>query len=157
MFLGSLMAVAERADGMLTEETRRALEQSLRYFREAAPKHTADEEESLFPRMRAYQDDRVQGALQKLKSLEEDHRWAEPLHAAAEDMGNEYLREGHLSAEKVDQFRNAVKRLVEMYRRHIEVEDREIFPVAAEALTAKDKAEIAREMAERRGLSPMGS
>ena len=36
----------------MTEETRVALESALRYFREAAPKHTADEEESLFPRLR---------------------------------------------------------------------------------------------------------
>jgi len=30
----------------------RALASALRYFGEAAPKHTADEEESLFPRLR---------------------------------------------------------------------------------------------------------
>jgi hypothetical protein len=36
----------------LNEEQRGAFEAALRYFREAAPKHTADEEESLFPRLR---------------------------------------------------------------------------------------------------------
>ena len=34
--------------GVLNEEHRGPLETALRYFREAAPKHTADEEESLF-------------------------------------------------------------------------------------------------------------
>jgi hypothetical protein len=32
------------------------------------------------------------------------------------------------------------------------VEDKEVFPVAAAALSASDKAEIAKEMAERRGI-----
>jgi hypothetical protein len=56
MFLGALEGVASVIDRPLTEETRAALESALRYFREAAPKHTADEEESLFPRMRQNRD-----------------------------------------------------------------------------------------------------
>jgi len=36
----------------LTADQRASLETALRYFREAAPKHTADEEETLFPRFR---------------------------------------------------------------------------------------------------------
>ena len=46
------LEVTSVVDRPLTEETRAALETALRYFREAAPKHTADEEESLFPRLR---------------------------------------------------------------------------------------------------------
>src|SRR6202051_4820731 len=53
MFLNMLVRVAEQAHGeALNEEQRGALETALRYFREAAPKHTADEEERLFPRLR---------------------------------------------------------------------------------------------------------
>jgi Hemerythrin HHE cation binding domain len=48
MFLRSLQTVASGGP-KLDEERRRALDLALRYFREAAPKHTADEEESLFP------------------------------------------------------------------------------------------------------------
>lgn len=51
MFLGSLQHVAEVIDRPLTDDARAALESALRYFRESAPKHTADEEESLFPRL----------------------------------------------------------------------------------------------------------
>src|SRR5690348_7525687 len=51
MFLGSLEAVAKTIHRPLTEETAQALTLALRYFRQAAPKHTADEEESLFPYM----------------------------------------------------------------------------------------------------------
>jgi Hemerythrin HHE cation binding domain len=51
MFLVSLSAIAKVAGPPLNDEGRRALENALRYFREAAPKHTADEEQSLFPRL----------------------------------------------------------------------------------------------------------
>jgi len=51
MFLRVLEGVALVIDRPLTGESRSALESALRYFREAAPKHTADEEESLFPRL----------------------------------------------------------------------------------------------------------
>ena len=44
-FLTVLVRVAER--GSLEGEARGAFEAALRYFRDAAPKHTADEEESL--------------------------------------------------------------------------------------------------------------
>ena len=46
--MGALLSVANVSDEPLDDETRHALELALRYFREAAPKHTADEEESLF-------------------------------------------------------------------------------------------------------------
>jgi hypothetical protein len=49
IFLGSLQAVAQVIDRPATEEVAQALESSLLYFSQAAPKHTADEEESLFP------------------------------------------------------------------------------------------------------------
>ena len=49
MFLGMLVSVADVLDKPGTEETNRALESALRYFGQAAPKHTADEEVSLFP------------------------------------------------------------------------------------------------------------
>src|SRR4051812_29901771 len=66
---------AETGGGPLTPEQRTALETALRYFREAAPKHTADEENSLFPRLRAL------SAAEELGSLEADHQHADRAHA----------------------------------------------------------------------------
>ena len=40
-FLSTLLAVASHADGALDMERRNALETALKYFREAAPMHTA--------------------------------------------------------------------------------------------------------------------
>jgi HEAT repeat protein len=82
MFLGSLQHVAEIIDRPLTDDARAALESALRYFRESAPKHTADEEESLFPRLRELQDPAIEKALATLDALEADHRKANTLEAA---------------------------------------------------------------------------
>lgn len=150
MFLGSLGAIAKVIDSPPTDETRRALDSALRYFREAAPKHTADEEESLFPRLRQVSHPDVQTALARLDELENDHRWAAPLHADVEILGQRYLSKGSLSAREGEKFREAVAKLTFMYRQHISVEDDVVFPVAAQLLSRAERAAIADEMAGRR-------
>ena len=119
MFLGILEAVARRIDQPATEETTRALESALRYFAQAAPKHTADEEESLFPRLRQIDDPDLRSALAKMDKLEDDHRWASPMHCEVERLGTQYLSTGKLSDSEVAAFRNAVASLVAMYKEHI--------------------------------------
>ncbi len=150
MFLGTLEAVAAVIDRPATEETSRALESALRYFAQAAPKHTADEEESLFPRLRQIQNPEIQAAFSRLKRLEDEHRWAAPLHAAVERLGAEYLSTGNLSSPEVDEFRKDVANLASMYKQHISVEDELVFPLAARMLSDADKVAIAEEMAGRR-------
>src|SRR5947208_11249106 len=71
LFLGVLSRIAEDArGGALTDQQRSALMTALRYFREAAPKHTADEEQSLFPRLRARGGPEVEAALERVAELE---------------------------------------------------------------------------------------
>src|SRR5215467_6838427 len=106
MFLGILEAIAKCVDQAPSEEARRALDSALRYFREAAPKHTADEEESLFPRLRQIDNAELQAALAHLDALEQDHRWAEPLHEVVDLVGGEYLANGELTAAKARDFRD---------------------------------------------------
>ena len=152
MFLGSLQAVAEVIGGAPTDETRQTLTAALRYFSQAAPKHTADEEESLFPRMRQIDDPEVRSAFATLDRLEGDHRRAAPWHAAVERIGEQYLRSGTLSMAEIAEFRSAVAGLAAMYREHIGVEDRIIFPLAARILSKPQQEAIAREMAARRDV-----
>jgi hemerythrin-like domain-containing protein len=152
MFLQSLEAVAENSHGPLTEEAARSLERALQYFREAAPKHTADEEESLFPRLRKISDPQLQSAMDKVEALEHDHRWAEPLHSLVDGLGQKYLQNGKLSDEEARRFRGSMRMLSAMYRRHIEIEDKYLFPIAEQVLSPELKAEIAAEMANRRGV-----
>lgn len=157
MFIGSLKVVADTSGQELTQETRRSLDLALRYFRDAAPKHTADEEESLFPRLRQLANPEVKAALDRMDALESDHRWAEPLHSEVERLGGKYLDQGRLSPDDAQVFRDSVHQLYGMYRSHIEMEDREVFPIADRVLPADWKAEIAREMAARRGVKAVAS
>ncbi len=150
MFLGTLQAVAQVIDHSPAEETRRALESALRYFTQAAPKHTADEEESLFPRLRQMHNPEIESAFSKLKQLEEDHRWAAPLHANVERLGTQYLSTGSLSSSEVEQFRKDVANLASMYQQHISVEESVVFPLAARMLSDTEKMAMAEEMAGRR-------
>lgn len=152
MFLGALRVVATTIDQPLTEETAQALTAALRYFREAAPKHTADEEESLFPRLRGVNDPDARAALAQLEQLEKDHQWADALHAEVDRLGQRYLSKTRLSPAEVEKFRTAVDQLGSMYHQHIRVEDEMIFPVAARVLSQDDRASIAREMADRRNI-----
>ena len=153
MFMRALEEVSKVIDSPPGEGTRKSLETALRYFREAAPKHTADEEESLFPRLRELHSPEVGSALSKLRELESEHRWAEPLHAHLDKLGCEYLLKAGLSQYEVEEFRAAVSQLSSMYKRHIAVEDERLFPLAAQALSPEAKQAIAEEMASRRKAS----
>jgi len=157
MFLGILEAIAKCVDQAPSEEARRALDSALRYFREAAPKHTADEEESLFPRLRQVRSTSVEHALSKIDELEKEHHWAETLHKEVDDLGRRYLNRDKLSLAEVERFRKDVASLSEMYKHHIGVEDRDLFPAAEKALPQADKLAIAEEMANRRSVSLAGN
>ncbi len=150
MFLGALAAVADKAGAPPSEETALALETALRYFNQAAPKHTADEEESVFPRLRKISHPDLPSAFSMLDQLEKDHEVASKLHPAVERLGRAYLAAGHLSSSESEQFRAAVKSLQRIYAEHIRIEDHSIFPLAARLLSDDEKSAIAREMAERR-------
>jgi hemerythrin-like domain-containing protein len=150
MFIGSLEKIAADIDQALGEDARRALDSALRYFREAAPKHTADEEQSVFPRLRLSSNAEVKQALAMVAALEQEHRRADSLHAQVDVLGKQCLDQGHLSSAKTRQFREAVAELVSMYKEHIRIEDDLVFPIAGRTLSEADKAMIAAEMSARR-------
>jgi hypothetical protein len=96
MFLNVLVRVAEQAKGAaLNEEQRGALEMALRYFRQAAPKHTADEEESLFPRLRQIESAEVRVLMVRI--LEEEHVCADRSHGEVDSLGRLWLKDGMLA------------------------------------------------------------
>jgi len=154
MFLNVLVRVAEQAHGeVLTGEQRGAFESALRYFREAAPKHTADEEESLFPRLRRIERPAIQALLTRVESLEEDHVRADSCHVEVDNLGRLWLKDGRLSQEDTARLLTLLVQLQDLYRRHIAAEDHDVFPAAAAALSDSDRKAIGEEMASRRGLS----
>lgn len=152
MFLGSLKAIGQ-AYVVLDDDGAWALENALRYFRQAAPKHTADEEVSLFPRLQ-----RVGGieesTLAQIERLEKEHEWAGPLHDLVEEIGALWIAERKLPQDQLKLFRDSVAQLESMYSEHIKLEDTVLFPVARQVLSAQEKQEIGLEMAARRSVSP---
>ena len=152
-FLHVLVALAaERRGAPLSAEQRTLLSTSLRYFREAAPKHTADEEESLFPRLRRLARPDIDAVMARIDSLEQDHETADRSHAEVDRLGQLWLADEQLSPADTSRFENLVCQLEALYRHHIGVEDTEIFPYAARALAPAERQAIGREMAARRGI-----
>ena len=150
MFLASLERVGTLLDKALQPDTRAGLESALRYFRDAAPKHTADEEESLFPRLRRLSHPQLDAAIQRLEPLEHDHERANALHAEVDRLGQICLQQGHLTSESAAHFRDLVSQLALIYGEHIRIEDEVVFPLAGRVLSSTDKSAIAAEMADRR-------
>jgi len=152
-FLATLVAVTiEAKGGHLTDDRRTALATALRYFREAAPKHTADEEESLFPRLRRLDHAVAQPLLDRIDALQQDHVCADKSHREVDRIGGLWLAAGELSAQDAERLATLLNQLAELYRSHIAIEDTEIFPFAARVLASGDREAIGVEMAARRGL-----
>src|SRR5688500_16610277 len=119
-FLEPLIRLSAQLHGRpLTEVERKALDTSLRYFRLGAPMHTADEERSLFPRLRALNDPTVDAALEGVAHLEAEHRVAEAAHAEIDELGQRWLRQNRLSAADSATLLRMVRALREVYRAHI--------------------------------------
>jgi hemerythrin-like domain-containing protein len=152
-FLSVLASLsAQENGGTLDDQQKVALTTSLRYFREAAPKHTADEEESLFPRLRRSGSAEIESALSAVDALERDHERAAEWHEEVDRLGQRWLAEGVLPREDAARLSDRLEDLVQLYRQHISVEDTELFPLAAGVLSPSDRESIGAEMALRRGI-----
>jgi hemerythrin-like domain-containing protein len=152
-FLSVLQKLAsERQGAALNEQEQNSLSSGLRYFREAAPKRTADEEESLFPRMRAADPAATRTLFEHIDALESDHRTAVQLHSEVDVLGEMWLGSGTLSPYEASRLAALLKQLATLYERHIALEDTEVFPAARTLLSPSDREVIGAEMAARRGL-----
>lgn len=157
-FLKNLIKVASEADAQALDASRRiTLEKALKYFREAAPRHTADEEESLFPRLRQIADPEIDEALEKIDRLENEHRWADEQHLEVDAICRRWLETGSMSAGDREQLAGILDRLLGFYERHIRMEEAEVFSVARKLLSDAGKESIGEEMARRRGLTMCGA
>lgn len=153
-FLAVLVAVAERySGGPIPASEQAAFATSLRYFREAAPKHTADEEESLFPRLRLTSSAEAPAAMTRIDALEQDHECATQMHDEVDRLGGQWLDRGKLTPEETARLSGLLQRLDTLYRGHIQIEESEVFPLAAEVLTVDERRAIGEEMARRRGVT----
>jgi hemerythrin-like domain-containing protein len=152
-FLAGLIAIAEQArGGSIPPAHREQFAAGLRYFREAAPNHTLDEEESLFPRLLEHKDSHTRAVLDTLTHLETQHIRARDRHSIVDRLGGEWLSQGALSPTDFDLLITNLHELRSDYQEHITFEDQTVFPLAAEVLNPEELAAVGLEMASRRGL-----
>jgi hemerythrin-like domain-containing protein len=147
-FLHLLCVVADRARNRdLTDEEVTAVQSALQYFRVGGLRHTADEEESLFPRLRA---ESTTGKFQEISGLENDHRNANDLHAMVDTLYSVWIAAGVLSPEDELRLRCGTEQLKHLYEEHIQIEEKTVFPRATEMLDSQTIAAIGQEFQARR-------
>jgi hemerythrin-like domain-containing protein len=150
-FLAVLQKVVDRfGDGQLPEDGRRALSASLNYFAQSAPRHTADEEASLFPRLREIDSAEVRGVLSEVERLETDHRTCEEAHAEVDRLVRKWMAAGRIDESSRANLRSTLAKLAEIYGAHIHLEEERVFEIASRALPAGAIRRIGEEMKQRR-------
>jgi hemerythrin-like domain-containing protein len=146
-FLGILCVVVERAQGRsLTGEERDAVQAALQYFRSGGQRHTADEEESLFPRLREL----ATGSFEEIGRLEGDHRDASELHESVEHLYLMWIASGVLSPGEMRELLSETGKLKLLYREHIQAEETIVFTHAAKVLDSQTISAIGSEFRIRR-------
>jgi uncharacterized protein (DUF2249 family)/hemerythrin-like domain-containing protein len=153
-FLRILRKIVDATDeGPLNDEQCRAVEAALTYFQTAGPRHTADEEQSLFPLLRASHRPEAQDALATMTSLHNDHDAAEPAHNEVDTLYRKWIDQGSLPTPDRAKLKELLNGLHAMYERHLAIEDKELFPLAAQALSDSELRQLGQQMAARRGLT----
>jgi hemerythrin-like domain-containing protein len=142
----------ERAADHLTvkrSEALEAMEACFRFFESSGILHTADEEESVFPRLqRGLSDDERKF----INQLEDQHQQADQLYAELKAIAAQ-LEDGQtVPGELQQRFRTAAGRVAELYRSHIATEDRTLIALGQRILSPAELHDISREMKRRRGL-----
>lgn len=125
--------------GTNRDEAVEALNRVFAFLDSSGALHTADEEESVFPRLTPKLE---RAEMSFVAGLEHDHTTAHQLYtelkrlAASEDFG--------------PPFQGVIERLTAHYRKHIAKEDEVLDSLCREKLTPPELAEISQEMAARR-------
>jgi hemerythrin-like domain-containing protein len=158
-FLDQLVhVIGITGEAALSVQSRENLDTALRYFNQLPALHNADEEESLFPRLRQIAQGATEAAytareaLTIMDRLETDHVAAEKHHEIIDALGNRWLEYGLLSRTEIELLREEILELRKFYAAHIALEDKKIFPLASKLLGTKELEAVGREMAKRRGV-----
>jgi iron-sulfur cluster repair protein YtfE (RIC family) len=148
--LEQLLIVAERLSEPASErhaEALRVLDEARHHFATAGAHHTADEEQDLFPMLRATSDVVLHDLLEV---LEADHRILDAMHAELDALGDR-LR-ARVTPEDAAALRDLASDLKVHYDRHIRQEDEHVMPKALALLQPEQVAALGARMRHRRGL-----
>jgi hemerythrin-like domain-containing protein len=152
-FLDLLSKVEEQCGaGELHDEGRRALKTAVKYFAEFAPRHTADEDASLFPRLRESDSAETRAVLAEVERLERDHRTCEEGHATVDRLVRQWIAWRRLDEAQRAVLKRTIAELAKIYAAHIDLEERRVFEVASRALAPHELRQIGEEMKQRRAV-----
>ena len=151
-FLSYCLSICELEDRILDTDHQDGLTKALDYFIGASKLHNADEEESLFPRLRTYgHQEAMAESIKTIEELEAEHRFVATIHAEYDALGRAWIESGTLNENDFERFRKLTQELIDIYTVHISHEDNEIFVAAASVLSSSEVLAIGAEMWERRG------
>jgi hemerythrin-like domain-containing protein len=136
MLLRCHRRLEERLQDLAAAKDREAVEEVAHFFGRAVVRHEADEENSLFPRLK--------GCDAVVAALRAEHREHEKLQDEVRE-----IAAGWPGSQS--RLQGLVARLRTAYAAHIEREEKELFPEARKQLGDEVLAEILREMDSRRG------
>jgi len=142
-----LETLVRAADYLAADSVRaaQAIDQSFHFLDTSGVMHTADEEESLFPRLEPLLS---RAEIEFVDSLEAQHREIETAYAELKTRAAAVSAEP--VSEQVEPYRECAERLRGMYRRHIQAEDEVLMALAKRLLGGKEIEQIAEEMKSRR-------
>ncbi len=139
---------ARLAQGGADQAVREAAAAVLRYFDVAAQLHHQDEEEDLFPALRAVLDPSADAALlAALARLQAEHAELAAAYGAVRP-ALAALASGAAASLPVA----IAEAFARIYPQHADAEEREVFPVLEDRLDPQTLARIGRNMARRRGV-----
>jgi hemerythrin-like domain-containing protein len=140
------------AEGAMLQDAAVALEYEVEVLDAIDKLHTEDEEESLFPRLRANlkNDDAVLEPL--MRSLELQHQNEQAAFAKLRAVVKAVAASGQQPSEHASSCEELVQELANVCRSHMALENDSLVPLARKALTAADLSAIGAEMRRRWGL-----
>lgn len=131
------------------DQAQQAAQAVLKYFSTAAIHHHEDEEVDLFPLLRAAMDDETGHRVRAvLANLVAQHRDMEAALEAIMPWLQSTARGMHIAPDYA-----ALGKLIDLYRQHIALEERELFPHCRQLLTPTQLKMLGCGMAARRGVT----
>jgi iron-sulfur cluster repair protein YtfE (RIC family) len=137
---------AHDAPGLAVQETAAAVH---RYFTEALPLHSADEDGSIAPRLARSRAGAE--ALAAAAAMARQHGPIEETLAALRPMWRAVADDPAALADHAPAMERLVDRLKGLWDTHLHLEEVVVFPAARRYLSASEKASVLKEMRERRG------
>jgi hemerythrin-like domain-containing protein len=143
-----LWVIADRAAGReLTSTEMAGVRSVIDCLRVDGSRHTADEELSLFPQLRA---EAITGDSEELIALEHNRLQADPLHAMVETLYSTWMSTGALRMENQVRLQSCTEALKHLWEQHIQLGEQIVFPRAQQVLDGHTIAAIGEEFRARR-------